>query len=134
MNSNFDPRFKLRPSKIYGTGCFTPQSFKKRDFIRRYEGERISPMEVWRRAKRKQSNRICYGNSNWAIDGSFGNGTNYNNHSGQPNCYLVFNRDSIMIYALKNIEPGEELTVDYYYEPLRRGKDIMAGQTFAVKN
>lgn len=123
MTVNLDPRFELRPSKIHGTGCFTRQKFRKGQYICNYEGERISSREALHRTKRKQSCCICYVNSNLAIDGNFGgNGTHYANHSCQPNCRLVFEKDEILIYALRHIKPNEELTVDYYYELYIEGR------------
>ena len=117
MNSNLDPQFELRSSKIHGIGCFTLKSFRQGQFICHYEGERITPDEAFRREQLKRSSCICHINSTLAIDGSFGgNGTHYLNHSCQPNCSLVFGKNKIMIHALRNIKTGEELTADYYYE------------------
>lgn len=123
MNSNLDPRFELRPSKIHGIGCFTRQSFQKGDYICPYEGERITPREALKRAKRNGGKRICHVNSRLAIDGSSGGtGTHCVNHSCQPNCHLVFTKNEILIYALRNIQNGEELTVDYYNELYMAGE------------
>ena len=42
-----------------------------------------------------------------------GNEARYINHSCEPNCEAVTERRRIWIYALREIEPGEELTYDY---------------------
>lgn len=114
---NLDPRFEKRPSRIHGKGCFTRHNYRKGDFICKYEGERIKRKEAQRRERELKVNRICHVNNLFAIDGSVGgNGTHYVNHSCEPNCRIQFTGEEILIYALRNIKIGEELTVDYYAE------------------
>jgi SET domain-containing protein len=49
-----------------------------------------------------------------SIDGSrWGNGTHYINHSCQPNCYMKILYNHILFYALRDIHPGDEITLDY---------------------
>lgn len=44
----------------------------------------------------------------------------YTNHSNEPNCVVYHDEfgDCTVIEALRDIEPGEELTIDYGYDPL----------------
>jgi hypothetical protein len=42
---------------------------------------------------------------------------NYHNHSENPNIYSVLENGIRKIYALRDIEPGEELTIDYRMQP-----------------
>ena len=42
---------------------------------------------------------------------------NYHNHSSSPNMYSVMDGDIRKLYAIRDIEPGEELTVDYRQQP-----------------
>lgn len=128
MQVEIDTRFELRPSKIHGIGCFTVKPLRGGQFITNYAGERITPTEARWRAKRQVNNRICHLNFNVAIDGSVGgNGSHYINHSCDPNCHLVFTEDEILIYALKTIQPDEELTVDYYFELYMEGRGCQCG-------
>jgi len=58
--------------------------------------------------------RICEVNSHWSLDGSRGgNGTHYINHSCAPNAFMQILYDHILFIALRDIEPGEEITIDY---------------------
>jgi uncharacterized protein len=79
-----------------------------------YAGERISPPEAGLRRLEHGGHRICDPDSDWCIDGSVGgNGTDYINHSCDPNCGLPVAFGEIIILAGRDIVPGEELTVDY---------------------
>jgi SET domain-containing protein len=130
MKTKLDPKLDLRPSEIHGTGCFTRQRLERGQFICSYEGERINHCEALHRKRKILSGRICYLNPNLAIDGNVGgNGTQYVNHSCRPNCYLVLTTDEIRIYAQKDIEPGEELTVDYFYELYLKGRKCRCQRT-----
>jgi SET domain-containing protein len=58
--------------------------------------------------------RICAINNRWSVDGSRGgNGTHYINHSCEPNSYMKILYDHILFIALRHIESGEEITIDY---------------------
>lgn len=58
--------------------------------------------------------RICEVNSRWSLDGSRGgNGTHYINHSCVPNAFMQILYDHILFIALRDIEAGEEITIDY---------------------
>jgi len=48
------------------------------------------------------------------LDGSRGgNGTHYINHSCRPNAFMQILYDHILFIALRDIKPGEEITIDY---------------------
>ena len=52
--------------------------------------------------------------SRWSLDGSRGgNGTHYINHSCAPNAFMQILYDHILFIALRDIEAGEEITIDY---------------------
>lgn len=104
----------VKPSPIDGHGCFATQLFPKGRKIAEYEGERISRAEIARRLKGANRIHICAVNIYWAIDGSVGgNPTKYINHSCDPNCYIKIIYDRVLFFARRDIQPGEELTVDY---------------------
>jgi SET domain-containing protein len=103
----------IKPSLIDGKGCFATIKFLRGRKIAEYTGERINNREAERRAGRRKL-RICAIDWRWSLDGSRGgNGTHYINHSCQPNCYMKILYGHILFYALRDIRPGEELTVDY---------------------
>lgn len=58
--------------------------------------------------------RICEVNNRWSLDGSRGgNGTHYINHSCSPNAFMQILHNRILFLALRDIKPGEEITIDY---------------------
>ena len=106
----------IKKSSINGKGCFATRLFPRRRKIAEYAGERITTVEAERRARRRRVLRICAIDSRWSLDGSRGgNGTHYINHSCQPNCYMKILHGHIQFYALRDIHPGEEITIDYQY-------------------
>jgi uncharacterized protein len=110
------PGLAVRPSLIDGKGCFATRCFPRGRKIAEYTGERISRREVARRlrTRRQRILRICALDSYWSLDGARGgNGTHYINHSCQPNAYMRTTRGRLIFMALRDIHPGEEITVDY---------------------
>jgi len=103
----------IRKSPINGKGCFATISFHRRRKIAEYIGERIPDLEAQRRAHRAKL-RICDIDGRWSIDGSRGgNGTHYINHSCAPNAYMRTLHGHVLFFALRDIGPGEEITIDY---------------------
>ena len=45
-----------------------------------------------------------------------GSGAQYINHCCDPNCYSSIQKGHILYMAKRNIQPGEELTVDYRFD------------------
>ena len=108
------PGIRVGRSKIDGRGCFATRRFKKGRKIVELVGERVSRVEAARRMRGKRRLRICGINSYWGIDSSVGgNGSQFINHSCQPNTFLRIIHEHIIFFALRDIEPGEELTLDY---------------------
>ena len=113
MKLQLAPGLTIKRSAIHGKGCFATQSFGKRRKIAEYAGEKITNAEARRRAHRKTL-RICEVNSRFSLDGSRGgNGTHYINHSCRPNAFMQILYDHILFIALRDIRPGEEITIDY---------------------
>jgi uncharacterized protein len=113
MKLKLAPGLEIRDSPIEGKGCFSCTLFLRGKKIAEYEGERISNAEANRRASRRKL-RICAIDDRWSLDGSKGgNGTHYINHSCEPNAYMKIIYDHILFLALRDIKPGEEITIDY---------------------
>ncbi|HXD33219.1 MAG TPA: SET domain-containing protein-lysine N-methyltransferase [Pyrinomonadaceae bacterium] len=103
----------IQESSINGKGCFATIPFQRWRKIARYAGERISNAEARRRGGRKIL-RICWINNRWSLDGSRGgNGTHYVNHSCTPNAFTRTMYGQLIFFALRDILPGEEITIDY---------------------
>ena len=104
----------IRKSAINGKGCFATAHFKRRRKIAEYTGERISDLEARRRARKRQILRICDIDGRFSLDGARGgNGTHYINHSCQPNAFMRILYGHVLFFALRDIQPGEEITIDY---------------------
>jgi uncharacterized protein len=113
MKLTLAPGLSIRNSAIQGKGCFSVAQFRRGRKIAEYTGEKITTAEARRRAGRRKL-RICAINNRWSLDGSrSGNGTHYINHSCEPNAYMKILYDHILFIALRDINPGEEITIDY---------------------
>ena len=101
-------------SRLHGFGCFATVHIPKNCAIAEYAGERITRTEAMRRMRQPGVKRISELDADLYVDGSVdGNDTKYINHSCEPNAD-VFIIDGLMnIFALHDIVPGEEITVDY---------------------
>jgi SET domain-containing protein len=114
MKLKLDPKLAIRESAIEGRGCFARVPLSGRKKIAEYTGERISNAEANRRAGRRRL-RICDIDGRWSLDGSRGgNGTHYINHSCEPNSYMKIVSNHILVMALRDIQAGEEITIDYH--------------------
>lgn len=103
----------IRKSLIHGKGCFATLPFTRWRKIAPYAGEKISNAEAKRRGGRRIL-RICGINNRWSLDGSRGgNGTHYINHSCTPNAFTRTVYNQLIFFALRDIQPGEEITIDY---------------------
>ena len=113
MRLKLAPGLSVRESSINGKGCFATRCFPRGKKIAEYAGELISNAEANRRANRRVL-RICAIDNRWSLDGSrWGNGTHYINHSCEPNSFMKILYGHIQFYALREIRPGEEITIDY---------------------
>lgn len=113
--------FELRPSAIQGTGAFATRRIRKGTRIIEYIGERITQEEADRRyddeAMERHHTFLFNLDDNGVLDaGTVHNESRYINHSCEPNCEALIDKGHIYIFALRNIEEGEELVYDYAYE------------------
>jgi uncharacterized protein len=97
---------------------FALERITKNTRIVDYAGEKITTKESNVREERYQrSGHIwCFVvNRNWVRDANVGgNVARFINHSCTPNCYTQIIDGIIWIRAARNIEPGEELSYNYY--------------------
>ena len=101
-------------SAVDGKGCFAAARFLKGRKIAEYVGEKISRQEAARRMRGRKRIHISAIDQYWSIDGSVGgNGTEYINHSCAPNSFTRTIHGHLLFFALRDIEPGEEITIDY---------------------
>jgi len=112
------PRIMRRRSKLHGWGIFAIDPITKNTRIIDYDGELIDHKESLKRETRYLKNGCiwCFTvNRRWVRDANVGgNLARFINHACRPNCYSHILGKTIWILASRNIEPGEELTYNYY--------------------
>jgi len=96
-----------RESLIHGSGVFVCEPIEKEDWAYIY-GE-IVPLD------RKDLEHFCVE----ADEGMFlpYRPFRWLNHSTEPNCEICGDDTTYWVKALRNIEAGEELVIDYGYTP-----------------
>lgn len=106
--------FEVRQSRIHGKGLFVLRRIPARRKIGELSGELIRLAEARRRARGSPCIAIVEFEDGFALDASrHGNNFRYVNHSCSANTYLRRFGHHVELYALRAIEPGEELTCDY---------------------
>ena len=82
-----------------------------------YTGEKISRRETKRRAEASDLIYLFTLDSYWTLDGSVGgSGAEFINHSCEPNLVARIVRGHILYMTLRDVQVGEELTVDYHFD------------------
>mgnify|MGYP002775516296 CR=1 FL=1 len=105
---------RVGPSAIDGQGGFAAEPIPARRKIGEIRGESISVAEARRRAAGMARIMIVELSDKKAIDFSkSADPMRYTNHSCQPNARLCIRQGRVEFYALRDINPGEEITVDY---------------------
>lgn len=111
---NGDAKLVAQKSGINGKGCFAAVALPARKKVGELLGERISNREGARRVAKGGKVRICQLDERWSIDASCGgDATAFINHCCEPNCFSRVARGHMLFFALRDIAPGEELTLDY---------------------
>jgi SET domain-containing protein len=129
---------RIAPSPIHGQGGFATRFMPKDSRIIEYTGERISKAESLRRCQ--EENWFIFGlDEEVDLDGSVeGNLARFLNHSCAANSEAVCEDGRVWIVALRDIQPGEEITFNYGYDladyeehPCRCGAPECAGYMVA---
>ncbi len=104
----------VQPSRIDGQGVFAAQAIAATRKIGEIRGESISVDEARIRATRSERIMIVELSPRRAIDFSkSADPMRYTNHSCRPNARLDISQGRVEFYALRAIEVGEEITVNY---------------------
>jgi len=112
-----DPqKFAVRvgPSAIDGQGVFAAEAVPARKKIGELRGEPISVREARRRAKGQARIMIVELSDKRALDASGSSDPmRFTNHSCRPNAVLRIAQGRVEFYAMRDLRPGEEITVNY---------------------
>ncbi|CAD6224696.1 GSCOCG00005507001-RA-CDS [Cotesia congregata] len=111
-------------SHIHGRGLFCLRDIEAGEMVIEYAGEVIRASLTDKREKYYDSKHIgCYMfkiDDHLVVDATMkGNAARFINHSCEPNCYSkvvdILGKKHILIFALRRITQGEELTYDYKF-------------------
>ncbi len=104
----------VQQSSIDGQGAFAAEAIPPRLKIGEIRGESISVQDARIRATRTERIMIVELSAKRAIDFSrSADPMRYTNHSCQPNARLCIRQGRVEFYALRAIQTGEEITVNY---------------------
>jgi SET domain-containing protein len=104
----------VRPSPIDGLGVFAAEPIPPRRKIGEIRGESLGVEEARLRATRTERIMIVELSARRAIDFSGSSDPmRYTNHSCAPNARLSTGNGRVEFYALRPIDLGQEITVDY---------------------
>jgi hypothetical protein len=113
------PMLEVRPSTIYGRGCFTTAPIRRRAKIAHYAGEVVAGRRLIAARVRRQAKqgaiKVIWVTDDVAVDGDVGgDATAFINHSCAPNAFMRgAARGRVHFFALRDIAEGEEITIDY---------------------
>lgn len=111
-------------SHIHGRGLFCNRDIEAGEMVIEYAGELIRSTLTDKRERYYDSRGIgCYMfkiDEHFVVDATMrGNAARFINHSCEPNCYSkvvdILGHKHIIIFALRRIVQGEELTYDYKF-------------------
>jgi SET domain-containing protein len=111
MNEREKQLFEVKESLPgVGQGLFARTPLAKDSFILEYIGKHIPSAD----ADVSKSRFLFEIDDQWTIEGDVPENTaRYINHACDPNTEAEIEDGKINIYAIRDIAPGEELTIDY---------------------
>ncbi len=127
----------VRRSRVHGRGVFAARRIRPGTRIVEYVGKRLDEAAVDARyggpAAEDPHTMLFRTGPDTFIDASVGgNAARFINHSCRPNCEALQEGDRIFIHAIRNIQPGLELTYDYSLE-FEPGDSAARARRFACR-
>lgn len=120
-NPAIDPRFAcyeilIRKSRIHRYGVYAGERIPANRKVIEYTGERINRRQAKQRGDGKYTYLFAL-DKYWTLDGAVGgSGAEIINHSCDPNLISRVMKGHVLYMSLREIKPGEELTVDYHLD------------------
>ena len=107
--------FEVRPSKVHGLGVYATTLIAKETCLIEYTGKRVLWEDVPEDSDGRHTFLFGLDDGIRVIDPEVGgNDARWFNHSCDPNCEAIEDEDErVFIYALRDIQSGEELSYDY---------------------
>ncbi len=119
FENDFEKYVYVKESGIHGKGLFTCVRIEEGKTIMVIKGEVISGDECERREDEEDNVYIFWNGDECYIDTAMTEKIKFINHKCDNNCEVADgNETSLLLVANRDIEPGEELTIDYGYEEI----------------
>ncbi len=109
----------VKDSPLHGKGIFSNQFIPADTLILVIKGEEIDGIECERRENEEDNVYIFWNGEDSYIDTYNSDKIKFINHDCKPNCYVDNDEeDNLCLYALRDINKDEELTIDYGYDEI----------------
>lgn len=119
QHSDFEKQLYIYESRIHGKGIFTSIDIPEGTPVLKISGEIISGDECERREEEENNVYIFWNGDDSYIDTATTDKIKYINHRCEYNCDVIESENNqLMLVATKNINAGEELTIDYGYDEI----------------
>lgn len=115
MDTTIEARIEFRNSTIHGTGGYARVVIPTGSRVVEYVGRKVDKQESLRQCE-LENPFIFTLDDEWDLDGNVEwNPARLINHSCAPNAEAEYLDGGIWIIALRDIQPGEEITFNYNY-------------------
>jgi uncharacterized protein len=120
QSPRIDPRYacfkiSIRRSRIHRYGVYAQEYIPARRKVIEYTGERLNRQQAKQRDRGDYTYLFAV-DAYWTLDGAAGgSGAEIINHSCEPNLISRVMKGHVLYMSLRDIQPGEELTVDYNF-------------------
>lgn len=119
LQTNFEKDVFVENSFIHGSGIFSYAAISEGTPIMVIKGEVIDGNECERREDEEDNVYIFWNGDNCYIDTNKTEKIKFINHHCACNCEVLDGDDECLILAAyRDINPGEELTIDYGYDEI----------------
>jgi len=122
-------KLRIRRSPIHRFGVFAAEKIPRSRAVIEYTGRRWSRKAIYKRARRMSRAALrkwiylARINRYWVLDGADGgSGAEFINHSCEPNLRARRVRGHVVLFSLRRIRKGEELSWDYRFD--KRGERV----------
>lgn len=108
---------RLIRSKIHRRGVRANERIRRGKIVIEYTGRLMSRSD-YAKFRADKSPYVWQINQYWSIDGGVGgSGAEFINHSCDPNLRVEFRGHRVYYISRRVIKKGEELTIDYRFDP-----------------
>lgn len=109
--------WEIKKTKTKGRGVFARKSIPEGTLVGDYLGKLIRLENIDFDEEKKKLFLMYYDDRIGIYPDLRKPGVHLINHSCSPNCWLIRHKNHTIIFALKNISKGEELTISYLLPP-----------------